>query len=600
MRQWRLGLAGMLCAGWSLVAAVPALGASGSGAVGTIRPAGVVTLRSLPAARVTPSGLLRAGALGQRVRLGDPRETSGGEAPGTAVGFPSPAGLPVVDTPDRLGWEGITNLEQELAPGNGGFAVEPPDQGLCVGSFKGAVYAFESVNLALQVYDTHGAALLPGTVSLNSFFGLAPSVSPSGAFGPFVSDPKCYFDPTTHRWFHTALVISSTPKGKLHAPAFTALAVSASSDPLGKYYLYRIPATDFAQPHCPCFGDQPLIGADKYGFYVNTSEYPINFNLHFSNFAQLYAMSKQALESGRPLRFVHFRNLTTQPVGGRTTATIQPAFTDAPGQYQLGHGGTEFFLSGFDCVPVSCNLAPGTFDQLSVWAMTKTSSLASSHPAVKLSRRNVTVGTYGQPPDQFQRPGPTPFGCNPKLGADCHTPPVQANDTRMNQVIYSDGLLWSGINTGVQPGPRVGVQYYVVRPTLSGRATVGGTVVRQGYVSATNENVSFPSIGVDRSGRGVIAFSLMGRKYYPSAAYVRVNERGITGPIHVAEVGFKPEDGFTCYAKPFGFGPPCRWGDYSASVAGPDGQIWSGAEFIGPHARDIYANWSTFLFPLAP
>lgn len=595
MRRGSLTVAGLVAVGVWALGAVPAL-AAGHASTETVRPTGVVTLRALAAKPVNGAALRSAGQV--RVRLADPLD-GGGEAPFlSASGFPAPQPFSLLNAASWQGWEGITNLEQENAPGNGGFAIEPPDQGLCVGAYKGQAYVFESVNDALQVYDTKGDQLLAGPVALSSLFGVPPTVDQSGNFGPAVSDPKCWFDPQTHRWFHSAVVYGFDPKtGALRPPSFTALAVSSSGDPLGAYHLYRIPSLDIGQPNCPCLGDQPLLGGDQYGLYISTAEY--SMGPAKSNFAEIDAMSKQSLIAGGSLRVVHLRNLTNTGVDGRTTGTVQPAFTDSPNQNITSHDGTEYFLSGFDCVPVSCNIAPGGFNKITAWAMTNTRSLQTARPEVRLSRSNLTVGRYASPPWQFQKTGPTPFGCNPKLGADCHTPPVTANDSRMNQVILSNGRLWSGINTGVSPGKRVGIEYFIVRPKVSAQGAVSGRT-KSGYVSATNENVSFPSLGVNRAGRGVIAFSVMGKAYYPSAGYVRVNDDGAHGAIHVVANGFRPEDGFTCYKQPFGYGPPCRWGDYSASVAGPDGRIWSGAEWIGPHARDVYANWSTFIFPVTP
>jgi hypothetical protein len=598
MRRWFWAATGLVVAGVWVVSAGSAAAAANV-STGTLRPVGNVTLRALPAETLRASAVT-GDANADRVRLADPREHGAEESPRAATGFPSPTPFAVKTVLDRLGWEGITNRDSALAPGNGGFSGEPPDQGLCVGTFKGQTDVFESVNSALTAYDSHGNQLV-GDVSLNTFFGLAPVVNAQGQFGPFVSDPKCYWDPQTHHWFHTILVISTNPKtGAFKAPAFTALAVSATEDPLGTYHIYRIPATDRGQPNCPCFGDQPLLGADQYGVYINTSEYSIFSKTSKSNFAQVYALPKLALQAGQPLRFVHLNHLTNTGINGRTTATIQPAFTGAPGENVVAHNGTEYLLSGFDCVPVSCLLTTGPFNKITLWALTNTQSLQTSHPALRLSRANLTVGRYANPPWQFQKPGPLPFGCDPQLGADCHTPPVEANDVRMNQVVLSNGRLWSGINTGVSPGPRVGVEYFVVRPSVSSSGTVTGHIAGQGYVSAANENISFPSIGVNSAGKGVLAFSVMGRDFYPSSAYVPLGRAGASGPIRVVKPGFRPEDGFTCYAKPYGFGPPCRWGDYTASVAGPDGRIWSATEYIGPHARVRAANWATFVFPITP
>jgi hypothetical protein len=177
-------------------------------------------------------------------------------------------------------------------------------------------------------------------------------------------------------------------------------------------------------------------------------------------------------------------------------------------------------------------------------------------------------------------------------------PPVTANDSRMNQVVFADGYLWSGINTIVAPGPRDGVAYFIVKPSVSA-GQVGGVIHAQGYVAAANTFLSFPSIGVADSGRGVIAMSLMGPSNFPSSAQIAIDPSGVSGPVVIAGAGFRPEDGFTCY-KEEGFGPACRWGDYTASVATPSGTVYSATEFIGNRPRTFFANWSTFIWPVTP
>jgi hypothetical protein len=44
----------------------------------------------------------------------------------------------------------------------------------------------------------------------------------------------------------------------------------------------------------------------------------------------------------------------------------------------------------------------------------------------------------------------------------------------------------------------------------------------------------------------------------------------------------------------------CRWGDYSASFALPNGDVWSATEFIGDNGRTTFGNWSTFVWPVTP
>ena len=75
--------------------------------------------------------------------------------------------------------------------------------------------------------------------------------------------------------------------------AHTLIAVSKTSDPRGAWFTYSIDSTDDglngtpSHAGCPCFGDQPLIGANDDGFYITTNEFGAGFNG-----AQIYAMSK--------------------------------------------------------------------------------------------------------------------------------------------------------------------------------------------------------------------------------------------------------------------------------------------------------------------
>ena len=518
----------------------------------------------------------------------------------TGAGAPTPANTPVVVNENTQGWAGINHPDQRLAGGGNQFSLEPPDQGLCVGNTSPndpslGPEVVESVNDALVFYDA-SAEQFTNPITIPEFFGLAPSINRStGVYGPFVSDPKCYFDPDTQRWFHTVLVISQDPNtGAFVAPAYVYVAVSTSSEALGSYFIYRLNATDGGHPNCPCFGDQPLIGADKYGFYVSTAEYDLSpFGGNF-NGPQIYAMNKKALESGTLGRVTHLSGIT-HSIGDRTTGTVQPA-ASPDGTYDTRDNGTEYFMSGFDCLASqACAIAPGSFNMITTWALTNTKTL-NNHPNVGLSFSDVAVGAYASPVPQTQKDGPRPLGT--LVGEP--VPKVNANDSRMNQVVFADGLLWSGINTAVLPGPRDGIEYFVVSPDVSTQGAVSASVHAQGYVAAAHTFLSFPSVGVTGAGQGVIAMTLMGPNNYPSAAEIAIDASGTNGPINIVRKGFRPEDGFTCYVAFIGPGAICRWGDYGASVAGPDGRIYSATEMIGDSARTLFGNWGTFLWPTTP
>jgi len=123
----------------------------------------------------------------------------------------------------------------------------------------------------------------------------------------------------------------------------------------------------------------------------------------------------------------------------------------------------------------------------------------------------------------------------------------------------------------------------------------------------SGNNAIYPSLGINGEGNGVIAFSLTGNNYFPSAAYVVVQEGNASHLVHIAGAGQDPEDGFSGYpAEVGGTSNVARWGDYSAAVA--DGNsIWFASEYI-PNAcsaltlpcRTSLANFGTFIAKIVP
>jgi hypothetical protein len=586
----RAGAAGVAMAALALVATAPAQAA----AKATIKKLGTVNVRQAiadatpvpyrPSLRNSPAAQ-RFGELDER-RHGEEADL---RKAAPALKPPRVPGLPITSNEVPRGWEGLDIRDTVFSQGG---ELEPPDQGLCGGTFQGTTFLWEEVNLALALFDTQQNQYTPPALGINALYGVGPAFDPAtGEFGPFLGDPKCYFDTDTGRWFHSILEADVDPAtGGLTGGANTLLAVSTSRDPLGPYNVYAI---DASHADCNlCIGDQPLIGADANGFYVSTAEYDLDPPEGSPGFfgAQIYAIDKRALAAGSDdPTVVHFET------GTQFTGTVQPATTPS-GRFETAQGGTEYFMSAQDCEPPDCHVDEDSLENtIHVWAMTHTQTLRTT-PNLRLFDRTVDSEVYGQPIPQRQKPGPHPLG--ESHGAP--VPTVESNDARMNQVVFAGGRLWGGVNTIANPGPRGGIAWFSVAPRVSSSG-VHATIKAQGYVAGRDRTsfVSFPSIGVNDAGRGVIAYSLMGDRFYPSAAQTGIRRSGLTTGVQITRNGFKPEDGFTCYEAE-GFGPNCRWGDYSASFALPSGDIWSATEFIGDNARTQFANWSTFVWPSKP
>jgi hypothetical protein len=529
---------------------------------------------------------------------------------------PTPRGNTLAGTnPGFSGFNGISHRDQRLAGTgvytNTQFSLEPPDQALSVGNG----FVLEAVNGALAVYDTSGTELT-GPVPINQFFNLAPEINRTTlVYGDFTSDPKSYYDPDTDRWFLTILQIdTNSSTGEFGPRTHVELAVSQTSDPTGAWNLFSLDTTDDGSngtplhPNCPCIGDQPLIGADANGFYISTNEYGLA-TLDIYNGAQVYAISKTALAAGVQPTVVQIDTGTiATPDAGGIWYSLQPSTTAHGDTYAPK---TEYFLStlNFGATNIAGMPSPGLDDRIAVWALTGTDTLSSVTPSLSLEPVVIDSEIYGVPPNAQQKDGTLPLAqvYIPQLYGG-KTPPTEklellaSNDDRMNQVVFAEGKLWSAFNTVIKTknGPtRVGIAYFIIAPSVSG-GDLSASVINQGYVAVNQNNVMYPSIGVNAAGKGVMTFTLVGPDFYPSAAYSQIDAVNGAGDVHIAGAGASPEDGFSGYHFFGSESRISRWGDYSAATADGEGNIWMAAEYIPNTPRTVLANWGTFVSKVTP
>ena len=486
-----------------------------------------------------------------------------------ALSIPTPRPNSVNNKRASVEFEGLTNVD---TANTNGYVVTPPDQGLCAGHG----FVLEAINLAMVVFNDSGARIsVPESV--NAFFGADPSST-------FLSDPRCYYDSSTQRWFISMTNVLNTVTGRSNL----VLAVSQTSDPRGAFYVYSIDTTDDgmdgtpADAGCttasPCFGDQPTLGADAYGVYLTTNEFGVFSNVF--NGAQIYAISKAALEAGTPSALVHIGNL---PLAEGIAYSVQPAST--AGLSGEPRSGVEYFLSALDFF--------GTLDnRIDVWAMTNTSSLASATPSVTLLNTVIKSEVYGQPPNATQKTGPYPLGQS--LGEPEEM--LDSDDDRMQNVVFAGGQLWAGLTTIVSDGTNInaGIAYFDVMPSL-GSHGLTARMNGQSYVSVSGNSVIYPGVGVTADGTAAAAFTVSGPAYFPSAAYAHLTPSHAVS-VDIVAMGTAPLDDFSGYPE-FGGSGAARWGDYSWGVA--DGEsLWLGTEYIpgGIDAVTYFTNFGTFIY----
>lgn len=499
--------------------------------------------------------------------------------------------LAIVPAAAGFGFNGLTHFDQRNANHGNQYSVEPPNPSLAVGNG----YILEGVNNAIQVYSVSGTPLLAMALASNQVFGLPPAINRvTGISGVFPTDMRVFYDQGINRWFivQRAQCCDSAGNNVNHSQIY--IAVSQAGDPTGIYNNYVIDTTDSNRSGCPygCVADYPQIGADQYGFYISSDEYPIAPTGDPSLYpigATILAISKTALASGASLPTAYEFRL---PVATGFEFAISPAVTPPGASYSLGQGGVEFFVS---------SIATGA-SSLSVWAMTNTSSLDSASPHPALARMVVPTQPYTPPPNALQRPGPLPYGSTQIPGFEA---PIDSSDCRMLSLVAAAGRLYAAFDTLVtDANGRVlaGGAFFILSPTF--RGALGATVLSQGYLSVNNNYLLRPAFAVTAKGKGAIALTLVGPDYYPSAAFVTIapvySLNGTLlgyspGAVQVASPGVFPEDGFTGYQTGV-----ARWGDYSSAVTDSDGSLWMVTEYIPNGPRTTFANWGTFLVQYMP
>lgn len=198
----------------------------------------------------------------------------------------------------------------------------------------------------------------------------------------------------------------------------------------------------------------------------------------------------------------------------------------------------------------------------------------------------------------------------------------------MNQVVFADGKLWGALNTTMRlcrddddgddshctiKSNQDGIAYFILDPQVSA-SSVSASVVKQRYIGLRRNHLVHPAIAATSAGRGVIAFSIIGKDFFPTAAYVLVDAINGASDIVITATGVGPLDGFSGYEAFFGSVWFARFGDYSTAAVDGD-HIWIVSEYIGQTCsfaewlatmascggtRTSVANWATRISEIRP
>jgi hypothetical protein len=455
-------------------------------------------------------------------------------------------------------FDGINAIQNEQTA----FPLEPPDEGLGAG----AGYVVNFVNVTGGIYRGSGR-MVGAPFYLNPFFHEADAAN--------TSDPRVFYDSSSHRWFATILVYSLNSAGTRITGSHVDLAVSTSANPTGSWVVYKIPTSNVSHAGCPCLADYPILGVDQYNVYISTNEFTSDESSF--NGAQLYAVSKSQVVAGRRgVNIAKFENLT---IAGAPAFHVQPANT-------YGNAAAEWMMNSLD--------PNGTSDhRLGVWALTNPQAV-SAGGTPGLSVRVIQSEGYSFPPK-----AQTPPGYCTACGAPT-TGKVDTDWDAMQEVQYINGQLVGALNTGITVAgdttDRSGVAWFVVRPSLTGSTVGTGThVARQGYLAAQGLYLLYPHLNMTQNGAMAVTFGFGGPGTFLSAGYSVAAPGRAFHSIQVAAAGTGPDNGFTGTAQYGGLG---RWGDYSNGEIIPGtNRVWLATQYI-PNNGGQYTNWGNRIFEL--
>lgn len=405
----------------------------------------------------------------------------------------------------------------------------PPDTQGAVGPN----HLMVTLNRGVRIQDRLGTAL--STVSLVSFWS---STAATGVF-----DPRVVYDPFNNRWIFTNASDASS------AASSVLLGVTQTSDPTGKWNLYRITADSGGMN----WADFPSLGFNKDWVVVTVNMFG-NVSGAFQN-SQIFVGTKSDLYAGNPATFRSFNDAI--------------GFTQAPAVTYDNTLGTMYLVDDF-------NGNSGGNGLLRISTITGT---VGSETYTAGTAFVTTANPWADSP-----PGGADFA--PQMGT---TNKIQNGDSRMLKVVYRNGSLWAAQNAFLPAtGPtHTAAQWWEFKPD--------GTVQQFGRVEDLSGTIffAFPTITVNAHNDALLGYSSFSASQFASADY---SVRLASDPPNTMRSDVLLKAGEAVYFKVFG-GTQNRWGDYSNAVVDPvnDLDMWTIQEYASspnfPNGDNRWGTW---------
>jgi len=248
------------------------------------------------------------------------------------------AGAATVDSATKSSTFGFNGMADSatICPFFGG--CQPPDMALATSPS----FVLQGVNTSYAIYDTAGH-LLVGPINDQNWYGV-PNPLPAGCdpAGPFLSDPRAFYDPNTGLFWTATLQVEAAAFG-----------VGGACTQLSIYWIANLNVNTGVM-HVYAFdmtlGGTLNDGADytQFGFSGSTIAFTgnmFNFTTGGYDFAEVQVANKHAMEQGLPVTPAAFFNFFACAVVCVTLDTIQPVETQTTA---ANDPGVQYFVNSFN------------------------------------------------------------------------------------------------------------------------------------------------------------------------------------------------------------------------------------------------------------
>ena len=426
------------------------------------------------------------------------------------------------------------------------FLGQPDTDGVIPPDTMGAAgpsHLVVATNQAIRVETRTGTLL--SEVPLDTFWN---PVNPI-ASGSFAFDPKVLYDKFNSRWILTACADAEA------ASSGVLIAVSATSDPTGTWFLYKKDA-DAANL---LWADYPSFGFNKDWIIVQVNMFamPLPGPEQYDH-GQVFVFDKA--------------NLYAHGAGNVTILNDNQMFSAAPAVTFDNTLSTMYLLEDWN----------GPAGQM------RLSRITGTVGAEMLNASAATFFSVAATWEDF----PPVENFAPQLGTSSK---IDNNDARVQDLVYRNGTLWAThtvfLPTGVPT--RSAVQWWQITPA--------GSVTQRARIDDPSGTLffAFPSIAVNVSNDALLGYSRFSASQFASGNYAF---RASTDPLNTFQADTVLKAGEATYFKTFS-GTANRWGDYSATSVDPvnDTDFWTTQEYAGTpnNGFDRWATWWGKIVPFA-